>query len=164
MSSRKNTSPTPAATLAPEPLAHRLAGLMIDDAPPAGRSFTPDEARRTLPLVSRIAADAAAEWGRAKRLHDDLGALGRDGDRHERRRLSRRLVECVRRLESLSDEAASLGVDLSEYRTGSVTFLSEVAGRTVLLSWRLGEDDVTHYHDLREVADRRRPLTDLAAA
>ena len=91
------THPAPAVP-SPAPQAGRLSALLIGDPAPA-RLFTAESATRTLPLIGRVAADAAAEWARARRLHDALARVGRAGDRAARRELTGRLLQSVRRME-----------------------------------------------------------------
>jgi hypothetical protein len=56
------------------------------------------------------------------------------------------------------EHLAREGVVLRDPQTGLVDFLGEVEGRRVWLCWRLGEERVTHYHELGSGFAGRRPL------
>ena len=61
----------------------------------------------------------------------------------------------------LKDEVARLAegdVVLRDPEAGLVDFLGEVDGRRVWLCWRVGEPNVTHYHELDSGFGGRRPL------
>lgn len=56
------------------------------------------------------------------------------------------------------EHLASQGVVLRDPQTGLVDFPGEVEGRRVWFCWRLGEDGVTHYHELGSGFTGRKPL------
>ena len=155
MPTSRTNPPTPPTPPRPEPMASRLAGLLIDDDRRPRRLFTPEAATATLPLVGRIAADAVAACRRARALH---GCLERADNPKHARRLKRRLARAADRLEGLAAEMRAVGCELTDCRAGTVEFAARHAGRRVTLSWRPGEPAVSHWHNPREPADRRRPL------
>ena len=46
---------------------------------------------------------------------------------------------------------------------GRVDLPARFAGRTVLLCWKLGEEEVGHFHELHEACGRRKPIEHPAA-
>jgi len=52
----------------------------------------------------------------------------------------------------------SLGCQLKDIERGLVDFPAKLSGREILLCWRLGEESIGYYHDLRSGYEGRRPL------
>ena len=117
-------------------------------APPADRRpaqhFTLAEATRALPLVRRIAADVAAAHRAARTLQVRLEVKLPPEQRAEVEADLRRAVD---RMERLSDEATSLGCELSDYARGGVEIPARHDGRAVRLCWSLGEPSITRWRD-----------------
>jgi hypothetical protein len=61
-------------------------------------------------------------------------------------------------------ELEFLGIDLLESRHGHVGFPTIVNGRDAYFSWRLGEDDLMHWHFAGEKTRRRVPSSWTAEA
>jgi hypothetical protein len=123
----------------------------------AERLFSREEATLLLPQLRRLlerAREVSATLGdraRVSRLRTATtgnggGAAARDmmaeGDE-----LSRVIAEITR-----------LGVVVRDPATGLVDFPAERDGRPVYLCWRLGEDEVGHWHDRDSGFAGRRPL------
>jgi hypothetical protein len=51
-----------------------------------------------------------------------------------------------------------LGIQLKDIENGIVDFPSRMFGRDVYLCWRLGEEQVAHWHDMEAGFAGRRPL------
>ena len=56
--------------------------------------------------------------------------------------------EQVGRLNELGAEIKKIGCELKGIEEGLIDFPSEREGRTVYLCWKLGEDTITHWHEL----------------
>lgn len=54
-----------------------------------------------------------------------------------------------------------LGITLREIETGLIDFPALASGRQIWLCWRLGEDDVSSWHELAEGFSNRHALADL---
>jgi hypothetical protein len=126
------------------------------------RSFTVDEANRTLPLVRRIVEDVVREhrvW-REKILELDLVASSTrlDEPRDRAEQLEREAQALAREIDSYQAELAELGIQLKDRRMGLVDFPSEMGGRRVMLCWRLGEIEVGYWHDEDAGYAGRQPL------
>ena len=126
------------------------------------RTFTVDEANRTLPLVRRIVEDVVRQhrvW-REKILELDLVATSsRSGEPHDRAiRLEREAQALAREIDGYQRELDELGIQLKDRRLGLVDFPSDMSGRTVLLCWRLGEAEVQFWHDEDAGYAGRQPL------
>ena len=54
-----------------------------------------------------------------------------------------------------------MDITLRDISTGLIDFPALVSGRPIWLCWRLGEDDVAHWHAHDAGFDSRRPLSEL---
>jgi hypothetical protein len=116
------------------------------------RTFTLEEANRTLPLVSRIVRDIVRyhrQWRDLMLATEVQAALSTpvipdpEAEMAEReiQRLAEEIAECVAELEVL-------GVTFKGFELGLVDFPSQIGGRPAYLCWRLGEQSVEHWHEL----------------
>lgn len=124
--------------------------------------FTVEEANRTLPLVRRIVDDIVQQhrqW-RERILELDLLASTRaDETRTRAEELEREAQALAREIEGYKRELEELGMQLKDPRLGLVDFPSEMNGRAVLLSWRLGEPEVGFFHEVDAGYAGRQPLS-----
>jgi hypothetical protein len=72
-------------------------------------------------------------------------------------KLQERAMTLIARLRDLLREISELGVEVKA-ADGLVDFRSKLHGRTVYLCWKLGEERITHYHDLDGGFAGRKPL------
>ena len=64
------------------------------------------------------------------------------------------------RMHEYEEELKNLGIELKDYDTGLIDFLCWMDGREVYLCWRLGESEVSHWHEIDAgFAGRQRLLT-----
>jgi hypothetical protein len=115
------------------------------------RLFTVDEANRTLPLVRRIVEDVVRQhriW-REKILELDLVAssIRAEEPRLRAEVLEKEAQELAREIDGYQKELEELGIQLKDRRIGLVDFPSDLAGKRVLLCWRLGETEVQFWHE-----------------
>ena len=123
------------------------------------RRFTLAEARRTLPLVRRIAADVVRAHAVAAGVHRQLSA---GPSRADRARLEAELDRAVVKLQGYVDELGDVGVELKDYATGLLDFVTVHEGREVYLCWRPGEETIDHWHELDAGINGRQPVETLA--
>jgi hypothetical protein len=126
------------------------------------RLFTVEDANKTLPLVRRIVEDVVRQhrlW-REKILELDLVASSTRPDESRARAelLERDAQNIAREIDSYQRELEELGIQLKDRRLGLVDFPSEMAGKKVLLCWRLGEGEVQYWHDEDAGYAGRQPL------
>jgi hypothetical protein len=126
------------------------------------RSFTPEQANRTLPLVRRIVEDIVQQFARwqAKvgelELESVTHSVAAPNPRAEE--LEREVAAIAREIEQFRQELAALGVEFKDPVLGLVDFPAERDGRTVYLCWRLGEPEVDHWHEIDGGYAGRQPL------
>ncbi len=136
-----------------------------------GKIFTPDEANRMLPLVSRIADDVVATY---KLVQNALKALEAEKARVEasetpeiESRVAALDEDVARRLDRfqvLIEEIEALGGTVKDYERGCIDFYGEVDREIVYLCWQRGEDSIRHWHRLEEGFAARREIPVATAA
>jgi len=94
--------------------------------------FTIEDANRTLPLVRSIVTDVADRWRDLVKVRNEYGNSSPEHDQ-----IMRELAEYIQELKEI-------GCHLKDFEHGLVDFPAVVDGDEVLLSWKLGEDEVTH--------------------
>ena len=116
---------------------------------PRERLFTLQEANRSLPLVRRIVQDVVAQYHELERLAERRRALPvtRWG---AIKSLDKRAVESAARLRELIDELRAIGCAPKDWEHGLVDFRCKHQDREVYLCWRLGEEEIAHWHEVHE--------------
>ncbi|MCA9150501.1 MAG: DUF2203 domain-containing protein [Planctomycetales bacterium] len=130
--------------------------------------FTVEEANRMLPLVRAIVTDLVQLSGdvsdRRHRLNHLLSGReleSRDVYSDELADAERGLRRDTLRLREYIEELRQLGVE-ARGDEGQVDFPATMDGRRVFLCWKLGEDEVQHWHEVDAGYAGRQPLTDRA--
>lgn len=120
----------------------------------ARRCYTPELARRSLPLVSAIAGDIRDTAQKIRQIwlepRDGSGAVAAE----------ERLAELRRRFSELVSELDTLGVELKDPASGLLDFRAQRGDEEVYLCWRLGEESVDHWHTLDGGFAGRRPMAE----
>jgi hypothetical protein len=123
------------------------------------RVFTLTEARRTLPLVRRIAADMQEAVNQLVKLPggtsflygatpvDELGSAVQDQAKHWQEQI-----------EGLAAELREIGVELKGFQPVLVDFPSWRDEEIVYLCWAEGEKDIDYWHDMSSGYRGRQPL------
>ena len=130
-----------------------------------GRYFTRDEANALLPAVRTLAERMVAYRAGLEQAQARLGGYlekiaGNGGglppaelaEAHEAvEREAGGIARCVEGIQELGGMVKDVG-------EGLVDFLARREGEDVLLCWRLGEDEIDHWHGLEEGFAGRKPL------
>jgi hypothetical protein len=122
-----------------------------------GKIFTPDEANRMLPLVSRIADDIVATYTQVQRALQTY-------ETEKSKAADAEVARLLERFQHLVEEIEALGGTVKDYERGCVDFYGEVGGQIVYLCWRRGESTIGHWHRLEEGFTARRPIEVASAA
>ena len=130
------------------------------------KTFTIDQANRTLPLVRKIVQDIVDEYAQWQRLVKalDVAAAAAARDAAELDRLQRDIQSAAATIDRYVGELTALGVEMKGMDVGLVDFPGEMDGRPVYLCWRLGEPVVAHWHERDAGFAGRQPLTPNAMA
>ncbi|HXY29836.1 MAG TPA: DUF2203 domain-containing protein [Gemmatimonadaceae bacterium] len=133
------------------------------------KTFTVEQANRTLPLVSRIVHDIVTLYPRwCDRMNElELLAGGARSDASDPRigELEAELQEIASEIDSYIGELAALGVEYKQpIDAGLVDFPGIIDGRRIYYCWRVGEPAVDHWHELDAGFAGRRSVHTVALA
>jgi hypothetical protein len=137
----------------------------------ADRNFTLDEARTLLPILESLLKQAI----QGKQLIESVDAEFQDtahrvflngGMRLDVVHLARRKAErekTIRRVKDALAEIDATGVQVKDLDVGLLDFPCRVEGEVVLLCWKMGEPEITHWHGTSEGFSSRKPIDDRIA-
>jgi hypothetical protein len=128
------------------------------------RHFTPEEANAALeevrPLVERMVAHRRSHVEALARQEQLEGRIRGNGGGIPPAELADSAAKVDRKARELArviDELTEHGVQVKDIDDGLVDFPARRHGETVLLCWRLGEDEVGYWHTVEAgFAGRRR--------
>lgn len=131
--------------------------------PEGARTFTVEEAARTLPLVRRIVEDLVEEQAQLEEalahFQKVLSVTGPGDDPLRLERLKTAINERGARIQALVDELHALGCLFKGFEPGLVDFYAIHEGRPVFLCWKLGEERIDHWHEVDAGYTGRTKLT-----
>jgi hypothetical protein len=129
------------------------------------RHFTPEEANAALeqvrPLVEQLVglrAEHVAALERQEELEGKIRGNGGGIPPAELASATAGVDTLARRMAQLVDEISSHGAEVKDLDTGLVDFPALRGDETVLLCWRLGEDEIGWWHRVEDGFAGRRPL------
>jgi hypothetical protein len=120
------------------------------------RRFSLEQANRALPLVRRIVTDIVRTHATAASYRD---SLERTTGAREITSIQKELDRAIDRLAELIDELTDVGVELKDYENGLIDFIGRHEGRDVYLCWKLGEERITHWHEMTAGFAGRKPVS-----
>jgi hypothetical protein len=132
------------------------------------RYYGIDEANGLLPEVERILAALRDQRTELIELRDRVVAASPIDDEAPSAGVAERIRLLRLGMQGLIDQMQAgvarlveLDITLRDIATGLIDFPALVSVSPIWLCWRLGEDDVAHWHALDEGFDSRRPLSEL---
>jgi hypothetical protein len=128
------------------------------------RHFTLDEANALVPTLTPILEELRELYHRmsqaAAEVHGFEARAGQNGHGENTRVFSPEYD--LRKIHSDLEQRAlylrGIGVHLKDIEHGILDFPTRMFGRDVYLCWRLGEERVSHWHDIDAGFAGRRPL------
>jgi hypothetical protein len=75
--------------------------------------------------------------------------------------MQQQLDACMAKLEDFVDELSEIGCELKDYQMGLIDFVGRHEGRDIYLCWKLGEESITHWHELDSGFAGRQPVSKL---
>jgi hypothetical protein len=118
--------------------------------------------RRMLPLVQSIVNDIVSSRQEITRLAPEQERLERHRrdlawiERERRYQLSDEMAAAEKALTVAVSELSGLGVNLVDDESGEVDFPTKINGRAAAFSWKIGDQNVSHWHYQGE--EQRRPI------
>jgi hypothetical protein len=132
------------------------------------RYYGIDEANGLLPEVDRILSALRDQRAELIELRDRVVAASPPDDETPTPAIAERIRLLRLGMQGLIDQMQAgvarlveLDITLRDISTGLIDFPALVTGRPIWLCWRLGEDEVAHWHSVDEGFDSRRPLSEL---
>ena len=130
---------------------------------PEFKLFTLDEADRTLPMLQRIVQDLTAEypaWRAAVARFELLtgGARAAWGETGELLAAREAIAAHAERINRYLQELEAVGCVFKGFEAGLVDFYSLRDDRPVFLCWRLGEERISHWHEIDSGFAGRQPI------
>ena len=130
---------------------------------PDFKLFSLQEAERTLPLVRRIVQDLTNEypaWRAAVSRFELLtgGARADWGETGELLAAREDVTRHADRINRYLQELESVGCVFKGFDAGLVDFYSLRDDRPIFLCWKLGEERITHWHEIDAGFSGRQPI------
>ena len=129
------------------------------------RHFTPEEANAALaevrPLVEEMVERRRAHAAALERQEELEGHIRGNGGGIPPATLAEAAAEIeriARELARVVDEIGEHGAEVKDLDEGLIDFPALRRGETVLLCWKLGEDEIRYWHGLEDGFAGRRPL------
>jgi len=127
--------------------------------------FTVDEAEGTLPLVRRIARDLIDEYPQWRNAVSDYeilsgGAKAENGESGELLQSRERVMGHAEQINTCLRELEQIGCVFKGFENGLVDFYALREDRLVFLCWRLGEEHISHWHEVDAGFAGREPIDD----
>ncbi len=130
------------------------------------RLFTIDEANQRIPLVRAIVQDIVDMYRDLSERRERLENVKRiRGQSQTGRMYSEELDQIEADIERDEEklmgyvhELSDLGVELKDPRSGLIDFAAQLDERVVYLCWKLGENDIEHWHELDAGFAGRQPI------
>jgi hypothetical protein len=135
--------------------------------PAVRRLFTIEEANQRLPLVRAIVQDIVVMYRDLLERRERLENVKRIRGQAQTGRMYSEELEQVEadidrdeeKLMGYVHELAELGAELKDPRTGLIDFPAQLEERIVCLCWKLGENDIEHWHEVDAGFAGRQPVS-----
>lgn len=132
------------------------------------KTFTLQEAQTLLPVIEALLKRAQAAKARAEALDEDqrqlqqriimAGGMFIDVATAARSRAERDVA--VQQARDAFGEIDSIGVQVKDMDSGLLDFPCQLDGTVVLLCWKMGEEEITHWHTIEAGFEGRKPIDD----
>jgi len=136
--------------------------------PVSHRLFTLAEANRTLPLVRRVVEDILAAYPAWKDLvarYELIAAQARPewGESQEQLSLKHEIDTVAAKINDYLKELEQIGCEFKGFDEGLVDFHGRLAQREILWCWKVGEERISHWHDLDAGFAGRQPIPEVVS-
>lgn len=124
--------------------------------------FTVASANRALVFVRRVVQDIVDHYEELtdlRAMREDLSLT--NGMPEQIAELRMAMERQVDTLHELRDELEAVGCEIKDWSLGLIDFPAMRQGQRVNLCWRLGEPEITHWHEADAGFSGRRPVDEL---
>jgi len=130
------------------------------------RYFTLAQANKTLPLVRRIVSDITAlhpKWRDLVHNFELIAASARPewGESAEQLALRNQIDGVAREINDYLRELEAIGCVFKGFEEGLVDFYGKLDGKDILWCWKLGEPEISHWHDVEAGFAGRQPIPEV---
>lgn len=130
------------------------------------KTFTLDEAQTLLPVLKALLGRAQAQGRHCAEIEVEMEQLRQEivlaGGMHiDISKAARRRAERDKALQETKDalgEIEAIGVQVKDIEKGLLDFPCAIDGKTVLLCWRQGEEEIAFWHSVEDGFAGRKPL------
>ncbi|MGA2004800.1 MAG: DUF2203 domain-containing protein [Terriglobales bacterium] len=137
----------------------------------ADRTFTLEEAQMLLPILESLLKQATQGKQLIESVDGELQETAHrvflnGGTRLDVVYLARRKADrekAIRHVKDALGEIDATGVQVKDLDIGLLDFPCKVEGEIILLCWKMGEPEITHWHGTSEGFAGRKPIDDRIA-
>lgn len=135
------------------------------------KTFSLQEAQTLLPVLESLLRRAIDGKKAVEEIDSEFQQLANrvfvnGGMSLDVQKLARRRAEKDKTVQTVKDaieEIDAIGVQVKDIDIGLLDFPCEVEGEVILLCWKLGESDITHWHGFEEGFAGRKPIDERIA-
>jgi hypothetical protein len=129
------------------------------------KCYTLDEANAMLPLLRSILRDVTTLANELRDRYERIVRLKKtegldQAHQEEVQHLAAEFERGQEKMHEFEFELQKLDVELKDYYTGLIDFRHLKEGHEVYLCWRLGEEEVAHWHELNSGFQGRKKIED----
>lgn len=123
--------------------------------------FSISQANKSLALVTPIVSDIQTKWAEVKKLKEDCDAivlnhLGTEDLLNEK---EDRLDDLLEEIENHIKELQEIGAEFKGFDEGLVDFPAKIDTRMIYLCWRMGEENISCWHEIFEGFSNRKDIS-----
>jgi hypothetical protein len=127
--------------------------------------FTVKEANQVLPQVVPLLQELRLKREEILNLEVEIDALelvnGKAGEKNSSPAVNHKVEEytkAVNRFYAIIDLVQQMGCLIKDVEMGLIDFYSLYKGKVVYLCWKLGEEEITHWHEIGSGFGHRQPI------
>lgn len=125
------------------------------------KTFTIGEARAALPELRRLLVVLRDERTSLVKLHPFIDLARERAEQNGGSPFGELYLDHAFRFATTLDEVEQTGAIIKDFTAGLVDFPHEYDGRIVYLCWKLGEDDLSWWHEVDDGFAGRQPIEDI---
>jgi hypothetical protein len=125
------------------------------------RLFSIEEANRLLPVLAPILMELSRDWIFMQRINDEIRRAHEAADRGGGSVFGTSYIESAEGVVHFLHRIQEMGVLLKDPGSGLCDFAHQIGERVIYLCWKLGEEEISWWHEAETGFAGRRPLSEL---